>query len=507
MEFILNLINILYNLFFDTNDKNDFYLNKLIESLLFLFEIFKNKFIFFLLFFLIFFITIYLFLINSKKYILLVISNIFIFFIILIIFPINIPFTDSYDEINLLFNNNIINYLFHTDSGFFFFFFRILHLIVYKYYNLNYSIFTYLNFSFFILSILLFFIYLKKEKLSNYIIFFILILFNGKWINNFYESVNISWTINLFLVLFFINSLNIKNNIIKNFIISNIYLFVIFNFKAGIVVLIYSILYGFLTKEFKNKIFFIITPIIIYSFYLYIVFNYSDNPKLETHNALSSSIDLFNNQLNYFRENKLILLENFLAIQVLIFTPFIFPMKYIFILLSLMQYFFICKFFIIDKKNFFNSFKFFILNNPLILIGFLGCILISFSRTDYNQVRYMSFSLLFQLGFFIFYFRHFSQNLYSIFNKVILNFFILFYVINLFIPHQGFFIALHKHYINEVAKDCFINNTNIEKCYSKMFYLTFYDIKQEHYNNFKESIFELKSKNLTIFYNINNQLQ
>jgi hypothetical protein len=353
----------------------------------------------------------------------------------------------------------------------------------------------------------LFFIYLKKEKLSNYIIFFILILFNGKWINNFYESVNISWTINLFLVLFFINSLNIKNNIIKNFIISNIYLFVIFNFKAGIVVLIYSILYGFLTKEFKNKIFFIITPIIIYSFYLYIVFNYSDNPKLETHNALSSSIDLFNNQLNYYRENKLILLENFLAIQVLIFTPFIFPMKYIFILLSLMQYFFICKFFIIDKKNFFNSFKFFILNNPLILIGFLGCILISFSRTDYNQVRYMSFSLLFQLGFFIFYFRHFSQNLYSIFNKVILNFFILFYVINLFIPHQGFFIALHKHYINEVVKDCFVNNTNIEKCYSKMFYLTFYDIKQEHYNNFKESIFELKSKNLTIFYNINNQLQ
>ena len=507
MELILGIINIFYNLFFEKNNKNEFYVNKLIESFVFLFDAFKDKFLLFFLFFSVFLIIIYLFLINSKKITVLIFCNIFIFLIILVIFPVNIPFTDSYDEINLLFNNNNINYLFHTDTGFFFFFFRALHLISYKYFNLNYSLFTYLNFLFFILSIFILLFFLKKKNLNNFIIFFLLIFFNGKWINNFYEPVNISWTINLFLILLIMLCLNIKNFYIKNFLIFIIYLFLLFNFKAGIVVFIYSILYGLLIKDYREKIFFITTPILIYFLYSYIMIHYGDNGKLPAHHTLLSSADLFNSQLEYFRENKYILLENFLAIQMLIFTPFIFPAKYFFIILLLIQYFIMFKFISNTKKNFFNTFKFFLLNNPLIVIGFIGCLLISFSRTDYNQVRYISFSLLFQLGFFTFYFRDFSHKLYPIFNRFLLKSFILFYLINLFMPHQGIFIALHKHYINEIVKDCFIKNKNIETCYPKMFYLTFYDIKQEHYSNFKKSLFELKNKKLSVFNDINDKLK
>lgn len=506
MEYVLNLINRLYTLFLDKNDKNGFYVNKLNESLIFLLDIFKNKFFYFFLLFSLLIILIYFYLINSKKYYLLVIYNILIFFIILLIFPVNIPFTDSYDEINLLFNNNLKNYLFHTDTGFLFLFFRLLHFIIYKYFNLNYSLIIYLNFLLFILSIIFLIKYLKKEELNNFIIFFILIFFNGKWINNFYEPVNICWTINLLLVFFFIYTLNIKNILIKNFIISIIYFLIIFNFKLGIVVLIYSIVYGFFVKELSKKIFFIISPILVYFFYLYIAFDYAAISKLQSYNNLSSSLDLFNNQLNYFKENKFNFLVNFFAIQMLIFTPTIFPMKYIVIFLSLFQYFVIYKFFLKNKKNFFNSLRIFILNNPLIIIGLFGCILISFSRIDYNQVRYISCSLMFQLGFFIFFFRNFSLNINSFINKFILKFFILLYLLNLFIPHQGFFIALHKYYINEVTKDCFINNKDMEICYPKMFYLTFYDIKNEHYNNYKESIFELKNRKLTIFRSLNNKL-
>ena len=44
-------------------------------------------------------------------------TNSVIFFTILILFPLNIPFTDTYNELNSLFSNNIKDYILLSNSG------------------------------------------------------------------------------------------------------------------------------------------------------------------------------------------------------------------------------------------------------------------------------------------------------------------------------------------------------------------------------------------------------
>ena len=85
---------------------------------------------------------------KEDNYNLIFFINSVIFFSILILFPINIPFTDTYNELNSLFSNNIINYILlgKSGDGFLFSMFRVLHVVIYKYFNLDYYLIIILNF-------------------------------------------------------------------------------------------------------------------------------------------------------------------------------------------------------------------------------------------------------------------------------------------------------------------------------------------------------------------------
>ena len=120
---------------------------------------------------------------KEDNYNLIFLTNSVIFFTILILFPLNIPFTDTYNELNSLFSNNIKDYILLSNSGksedgFLFSMFRVIHVVIYKYFSLNYYLIIILNF---LLSILSFFLirnYLEKMNLHDFIFIFILIYFN-----------------------------------------------------------------------------------------------------------------------------------------------------------------------------------------------------------------------------------------------------------------------------------------------------------------------------------------
>ena len=419
--------------------------------------------------------------------------NSIIFFTILILFPINIPFTDIYNELNSLFSNNMKDYILFSepDSGFLFSTFRVLHVVIYKYFNLNYYLIIIFNF---LLSILSFFLirnYLEKMNLHDFIFIFILIYFSGKWFVVFFEPVNIAWTINLILILVFIYLKDIKHSFFKFISLTFVYLISFINFKAGIVLLSYSIIYGLFLKErkFKNFIFFV-APVFIL---------------LYLHKSTNLGRDVIENQSLFvgqiLQRDYFALISNFLATHLLVFTPSILPAKIFAAIVVLIQYLYFINYSFFNEKKFLINLRNLILQNPFLIIGIMGCLLINLIRIDYNQSRYFSFSLLFQIGFLIFYLKNNNLNKIKkkIKNKYLIFSFLCIYVLNLFIPHQGFLFAFEKNLINKKVKNCFIDKNNENDCLSEMFYLTFYDEGKISYKYFKDSIFILEKQKLSIF--------
>lgn len=507
MEPINQFIFFFYNLFTDKNLENDFFINKIIKSLNYLFLIIKDNSFFVFCFLILLIAVIYLNYKNQKNYKLIYILNILIFFVILILFPVNIPFTDTYMEIAILFDQSVIDYLiYRSDEGFLFTIFRLLHVIIYKFFNLNYSIIIYLNFFLYVFTFYLVIKCLEKFELHNHILFFILIYFNGKWFVHFYEPVNIVWTINFFLVTLFVYSLSIQNLYSKNFLLLLIYILTIINFKAGVIIYVYSVLYGIcLKKDVINRIFFIFVPVIIF-----ILINKLTIQGLEeSSNSMGFYFDLIFKE-DYFliiKTSYLIFLANFIALHSLIFNPMIYQIKFLSITFGLVQYSYLFYQSFFNKNKFFNNLRNFIIENPFIIMGSLGCLLIAATRENYFHSRYMTFSLLFQIGFLIFIFRHnyFKRNINLIKKNLVVFLFLIIYFINLFLSSQGFFFAFKKNYINNDVKNCLINNPKKHNCLPDMFYSTFYDNDEKHYKVFMNDVYKLKDLGLSVFHEIKSE--
>jgi len=432
---------------------------------------------------------------KEDNYNLIFLTNSVIFFTILILFPLNIPFTDTYNELNSLFSNNIKDYILLSNSGksedgFLFSMFRVIHVVIYKYFSLNYYLIIILNF---LLSILSFFLirnYLEKMNLHDFIFIFILIYFSGKWFVVFFEPVNIVWTINFILILVFIYLKDIKHSFFKFISLTFVYLISFINFKAGIVLLSYSIIYGLFFKErkFKNFIF-IAAPVIILLYYV----------------STNLGEDVIENQSLFieqiFQRDYFALISNFLATHLLVFTLSIFPTKIFAVIVVLIQYLYLIRYSFFNEKKFLVNLQNLIIQNPFLIIGIMGCLLINLIRIDYNQSRYFSFSLLFQIGFLIFYLKNNNLNKIKkkIKNKYLIFLFLCIYILNIFIPHQGFLFAFEKNLIYQKVKNCFIDKSNENDCLSEMFYLTFYDKEKISYKYFKNSIFILEKQKLSIF--------
>jgi hypothetical protein len=499
MEILNQLIFIFYNSLNNYNSKTKVSSEKIENYLEYLLTFFQNNLFLIFIFILLFIVLIYLNLYKHEKYNSIFLVNIFIFLIILILFPMNIPFIDVYNELNLLFSQKYSDYLFSSNysEGFLFILFRFLHLVIYKYFNLNYNLIIYVNFLIFVLSFILTINYLIKYNLKNYIFIFILLFFNGKWFVHFYEPVNIVWTINFTIILLFLFCKDIQNDFLKNLSLIIIFLFSIINFKAGIIMYVYSIIYGFLIKDkIKNKLIFIFIPFLFY--FLSNIF--VETTMSEPLNIKNILYDLFNGK------NYIYFINNFLAAHTLVLTPYIFPIKYLAAFFAIVQYLFILKTLFFRQESFLNSIKNFITENPLIIIGIIGCFLINLSREDYNQSRYMTFSLMFQIGFLI----YFLRNLPSFFEKILLKkkilllIFLPVYLVNLFLPNQGLLFAFGKNYIFEDIKKCLVRSKNNEVCLKEMFHLTFYDLDEKKFQEYKESIYKIRKQKLTIFYEIEN---
>ena len=176
----------LCNFFAVSNLKCNFYIDEIYtQKHLFIESLNIKNLLIFLSFFILFFFLLYFLRLfkNINKYILIFVSFNFAFFSSCItIYPSNIPFTDTWLEIYHLINNDQLIYLFmgigdHSFSGF-----RLFHLIIYKYFSLNYSFLHFINFIIYLISFLFLFSYLNKFKNIHLIwiclfIFFFIIFF------------------------------------------------------------------------------------------------------------------------------------------------------------------------------------------------------------------------------------------------------------------------------------------------------------------------------------------
>ena len=127
-----------------------------------------------------------------------------------------------------------------------------------------------------------------------------------------------------------------------------------------------------------------------------------------------------------------------------------------------------------------------------------------FSREDYNQSRYMTFSLCFQIGFLILFLKKTSWGSINILvkKKILIIIFLSIYLINLIMPNQGILFASSKNYIFENVKKCFEYDDHNENCLKEMFYKTFYDFDEQKFDEFKDRIYKLEEKKLSIFHQI-----
>ena len=106
MEILNEIITFFYHLLFEKSLKNDFYFDLLIKNINYFIDIFEENFLIFIFFIISLIINIYLCLKRQNNYYYILFINVLIFSIIIKLFPLNIPFTDVYNELNYLFSDS-----------------------------------------------------------------------------------------------------------------------------------------------------------------------------------------------------------------------------------------------------------------------------------------------------------------------------------------------------------------------------------------------------------------
>jgi hypothetical protein len=470
---------------------NDFVANINYQKNIFLQSLsLKNFFLFIFFFFILFIFLKQLKILKSfNKYILTFISlnfSLFLFFII--IYPSNIPFTDTWQEIHYLLNIKTIMFFQKNASGHPFYGFRFFHYILYKYFSLNYSVLHIINFIIYFFSCLLLFFYLNKFKNIYLTIIFLLILFSGKWLNILLEPVNIAWTINFILTITFVVILNLRDTYFKYIILSSVLLLAISNFGGGAALLIYFIIYAYFINT-KYKIFALIP--ILFSVFFLIIFKYVNSTYFD---PLSDDINIF----NFYNLNFLQLLKNYLGLTSSVYFPYLIFIKPIYVLIGLIQNIIILYYIFLSKKNYLEVIKNLVVTNPFLIIGVIGCAIISIIRGDtFEQIRYFSFSIFFQLGFFIFILENNSKVFFVLKKKLFLFLIISLYFISILGPNTGLHFAILRAAIADKVNKCIILNTN--SCDKMIYDLTFYKGIWYNYSDFEKSIDFLKKNKLSLF--------
>jgi hypothetical protein len=447
-------------------------------------------------FFLLIFINLILFILlkqlkifkSFNKYILIFLNfNFSLFLLLIIIYPSNIPFLDTWQEVGYLIKYPLKSFIMDSASGHPFLGFRIIHYILYKYFSLNYNLLHIFNFIIYFFACLLFIFYLNKFKNIYLLFIFLLILFSGKWLNILLEPVNIAWTINFILTISFIIFLNFRDNYFKYIMLTLLLLLAVSNFGAGISLLLYFTIYLYFIKKKINIKIFLFFPILL-SFIFLILFRYGN---LSILNSETIRLDIFN-------INLLKAIKNYLGLSASVYFPYLIFLKPIYILIGLIQNLIILYYIFLNKKKYLDEIKNLVVRNPFLIIGILGCSIISIFRGDaFEQIRYFSFSIFFQLGFFIF-IHHQNSKIFLIVKKKLFLFLIaVLYLISIVGPNTGLHFAISRTSIANMINNCLI--LHYKDCNKIIYDLTFHKKNWYNYSDFESHINYLKKNKLSFF--------
>lgn len=453
-----------------------------------------------LIFIFIFFFTLtYIFTRNIKnKYVIfkncLLGLNFFLLFSSLYFFPVNLPFGDVWEEYQMISTNNTLDYLFSVNwSGHNFLTTRIIFYLINEYLNFNLVYIHIISLFLYSLSIFIFFKFLNKNK-SKYFIVLLPLLFSGKWFNHVFETINFVWVLNFFLIILIIYYLNLKENF-KLFQISLILLVLLLSFAGGYFVFIYLIFYLICNEKIniKNKliIFFIFIGTLLLTNLIIPAFN-NTNPYL-----MPDYLDY----MSAFKISQIFI--SFLGMISSIYLPFIFYkidiFKYLIVLFGFIQLTVLFIIFINSKINF----KKFIIENPFLIIGIISCLIISIVRPDrFGETRYATYSIIFQLGFFIFALT--SKNLVYFFDKFYKSIFIILiflYSINLISPHTGIFFSSSRYIVKDKIDEC-LTNKNLYQCENLIYDKLFFNGDWFDKNNFSILLNKINNEKKSFFYDL-----
>lgn len=385
-----------------------------------------------------------------------------LFYFIIIVFSSNFLWVDDWSLLDSLFLKDVTfsNWLFrfeniHNHS--------IIKFLVYLnnvILNLDFQLFNYLSVFFIYLSSIIFIKTFIKLNLSLPLVAIaILFMFSGKLFPSITQLINISWTLNFLLISLF--SYNLLNN--KTF--SHYYNFLIIIlapniFGSGFAILGFSIIFGLYNLREKIGLNYIIFSILSFIF-AYIL------PKffIPVNNLAEGEA------IDYINIIKIFYFPGF-------FGNVFFPWSTIFSLPSLFIGYFqllILIYFAIIKKI---KIRYFISNNPILIISIFTALLVAISRPEISrfiQPRYVTISILFQIGFLLF----LRDDLKRYLNKRYKNLFLTCALIYIFsigtlTPYLGVHWQAKRSLVNYQLENCFKLNVSKFKCkdlaYEKLFY-------------------------------------
>lgn len=326
--------------------------------------------------------------------------------------------------------------------------------------NLSFEIFNYLSVFFvFICSLIFLKLFQRLNIDRNIVILSLILLYSGKLFPSISQLINMSWTLNFFFITIFIY--NIYKNEKYSHNINYLVLILAPNvFGTGFAIVGYSLIYGFI--NFRKKIAYRYIFFAIISFVIAYVL-----PKIFLpghHQFEAQTFDIY-------RFIKILYFPGFFSN---VFFPwstiFSIPMLIIgYIQISLIFYFFI-------KKNI--SVNTFVNKNVILLISIILACLVAFSRPEiwrFIQPRYITISILFQIGFLVFFAEEIQKILKKkIFNKIFIFISTYIFIIGLFTPYLGIHWQANKSINNYKINKCFAEDTNKKNCvnlaYEKLFF-------------------------------------
>lgn len=416
---------------------------------------------------------------------------------LVVFFPINVPFVDDWTYLNNnYYNNNFFSYSFAAEGNHSFLIYKILGYIDYSFLHFSQQFFNFFAVLLLGATTLIFLRSDFLERKNDLVkLIFIAILFSPKQIINITQSVNLVWLFFLFFTSVFVCSAKSKGiSVIHSLSI----IFSPLSIGSGLCVAVYAFFTNIIQREKKN-FFYVFSSVISLFVILYIFPKFSDYSAIKS----SSFVEEFNTHFS---------LINLLGLPVVIANIFAPPHYYFYPLPMLIGAFQLIILIRVEFNNWksYEGIKKFFVSNPLIIIGLMSAVLLIFFRhfPDYLAARYSTISIIFQLGFLLWFFK--NRGL-LFFKKIFIYAYILCYFLSWFLPYEGFFHHLSKFNQSVKVESCYKNaielGENFNLCNEYAYKIVFYGGTWYDKISFIKSIAFLHDNNLNFFYNISEASQ